>query len=194
MHADRHDLRARFAFFIQALEMIQGARDKFIAGMMLHHHHRYVVALDVIRHRNHLSVIGAYVARLVVDDPNVTSRASFLGAAASLFLQSPIFGVGIGGFAASGLDLYPHNMIAEVAVELGSIGILLFLAWFILALRGAARSPMLVALVVATSVYALFSGSLAGNAEFWMFSALAVAKFPISNNRRTQETLAVEHG
>ena len=134
------------------------------------------------------------VARLVVGDPNVIGRASFLGAALPLFLHSPVFGIGIGGFAATGLDLYPHNMIAEIAVELGVIGIVLFLMWFGLALRGAARSPLLVALVVASAVFSLFSGSLAGNAEFWMLSAFAVSTFPLSTKQRIGQAIHLGHG
>lgn len=129
-----------------------------------------------------------------IADPNVTSRATFLGAAGSLFLKAPLLGVGIGGFAAGGLDLYPHNLIAEIGAELGSIGVLTLIAWVGLALRGAARSPILVALVVATGVYTLFSGSLASNAEFWMFTGLAVAMVPMGRNRVDRTEEAVELG
>ena len=65
-----------------------------------------------------------------------------------MFLDAPLFGAGIGGFAGAGE--YPHNLVAEVAAELGFVGVLLLLLWFGLALRGAARSPVLVALVVST--------------------------------------------
>ena len=71
---------------------------------------------------------------------------------------------------------YPHNLIAEIGAELGLVGLLVLAVWFGFALRWASRSPLLVALVVATGVYALFSGSIASNTEFWMCSALAVAK------------------
>ncbi len=126
---------------------------------------------------------GSRIVAGVVADPNVTSRASFLGASGSLFLRAPMLGIGVGGFSVSGLDVYPHNLIAEVGVELGLTGIIAFLAWLGLALRGAARSPILVALVVGTGVYALFSGSLASNTEFWMFSALAIAMVPVGHQR-----------
>jgi len=126
----------------------------------------------------------------VADDPNTSSRAIDLAATGRLFLQAPVFGVGIGGFASTGLDVYPHNMFAEVVSELGVLGALLLLAWLGLALRGAARSPVAVALVVATAVFALFSGNLAGNAEFWIFSALAVAMLPIHGGAASSDGLA----
>ena len=115
---------------------------------------------------------------LVTNDQNVTSRADFLNAAAADFLSAPVGGIGFGGFAASGLHLYPHNIVAEIAAELGVVGLLGLAAWLALAIRGAAGSPILVALVVGTATFSLFSGSVAGNGEFWMFSALAVAMIP----------------
>ncbi len=124
---------------------------------------------------------------IVATDPNTTSRQLFLVASGQLFLQAPVFGVGFGGFAVSGLDVYPHNVIAETASELGTIGVLLLLAWVILALRGAARSPIMVSLVVATIVFSLFSGNIPGNAEFWLFSALAVAMAPGVRNHAARD-------
>ncbi len=115
----------------------------------------------------------------VLNDPNTEARAGYLRVLGPLFLDAPLFGAGIGGFAAAGAGEYPHNLVAEVAAELGFVGVLLLLFWFGLALRGAARSPVLVTLVVSTSVFSLFSGSLASNPEFWMSTALAVAMSPI---------------
>ena len=133
------------------------------------------------------------LARLA-NDPNTTSRATYLGASLQLFLKAPVLGVGLGGFAATGLDLYPHNLVAEVASELGSLGILVLIVWFGLALRGAARSPILVALVIATATFTLFSGDLAGNGEFWMFSTLAVAMLPIGAMRAQRKVAGVGDG
>jgi O-antigen ligase len=130
------------------------------------------------------------LARLA-NDPNTTSRATYLGASLQLFLKAPVLGVGFGGFAATGLDLYPHNLVAEVASELGSLGMLVLLVWFGMALRGAARSPILVALVIATGTFTLFSGDLAGNGEFWMFSALAVAMLPVGAMRAQRKVSGV---
>jgi O-antigen ligase len=133
------------------------------------------------------------LARLA-SDTNTSSRATYLGAAGRLFLEAPALGIGIGGFAATGLDLYPHNLVAEVASELGSVGIMALLAWLGLALCGAARSPALVALVIGTGTFTLFSGNLAGNAEFWMFSALAVAMLPTGGRDRKPGVEAVGDG
>jgi O-antigen ligase len=115
----------------------------------------------------------------VSDDPNVTGRANFLAATPSLFIASPVVGTGLGGFTVAGfVAQYPHNLPVEIGVELGMLGLLALLAWWLLALRGAVGSPLLVALLVATSVFSLFSGSLASNEAFWLFSGLAVAMVP----------------
>jgi O-antigen ligase len=122
---------------------------------------------------------GTPILATLGSDPNISSRASYLGTAAALFAQSPLLGIGLGGFAATGLDTYPHNMLAEILSELGIVGMLIFIPWVILAIRGAMGSPILMALVATTSVYLLFSGSLASNVEFFMFTALAVARVPL---------------
>jgi O-antigen ligase len=131
--------------------------------------------------------LDTLVAPLFVD-PNVTSRAGYLDASIPLFLGSPIMGIGIGGFESTGLDTYPHNLIAETAVELGLVGMLLLGAWIALALRGGMWSPMLMATVVSTGVFALFSGSLASNPEFWLLSAVAVSVLSV---RRSNEAVAI---
>jgi O-antigen ligase len=133
----------------------------------------------------------ATLINLVTNDRNVTSRAGFLNVAVTDFLSAPVAGIGFGGFAASGLHLYPHNIVAEIAAELGSFGLLALTCWLGLALRGAAGSPILVALVVGTGTFSLFSGSVAGNGEFWMFSALAVAMIPL---RRSADDRPPEPG
>ncbi len=114
---------------------------------------------------------------------DVTSRQAYLGASLPLFAQSPLVGIGIGGFAATGLDTYPHNLFVEVGLELGLLGLIAFGGWLWLAIRGAAGSPVLVALVVGTTVFTLFSGSLGSNTEFWIFTALAVARYPMARRQ-----------
>ena len=126
---------------------------------------------------------GTPILGTLGSDPNISSRASYLGTAATLFAKSPLLGIGLGGFASTGLDTYPHNLLAEIVSELGLVGLFIFIPWLVLAVRGAAGSPITMALVCATSVYFLFSGSLASNVEFFLFSALAVARLPLGRER-----------
>jgi len=124
------------------------------------------------------TVLSSFLA-----EPDVTSRASYISESTRLFQSHPFLGVGFGGFAASGLDTYPHNLVFEIAAELGLLGILLLVPWVAFAVRGAAGSPILMALLVATAIFSLFSGSIASNAEFWLCSAFAVARFPLARAR-----------
>lgn len=119
----------------------------------------------------------------VGNDPNVSARRDYLRAVGPLFVDSPLFGVGLGGFAATGLDDYPHNLPAEIASELGFVGLVLLVGWTVIALRAAAGSPLLVALVVATGAFSVFSGHIGSNNEFWLFTALALA-MPRTNRWR----------
>jgi O-antigen ligase len=115
------------------------------------------------------------IIRPLVEDPNVTSRATFLAASAQLFAEAPLLGIGFGGFASTGLHDYPHNMIAEVAAETGLIGLAALTSWIVLAVIGASRSPLVMGLLVASATGAFFSGHIGSQTEFWMFSALGVA-------------------
>jgi O-antigen ligase len=100
-------------------------------------------------------------------------------------VSSPLIGIGFGGFASTGLHEYPHNLPAEVLVELGLVGAVIVLAWLVLALRGALGSPLMLALVVTTLVFTLFSGSLASQTVFWLYSTLAVAMLAATKARPT---------
>jgi O-antigen ligase len=111
-------------------------------------------------------------------DTNNLSRLTYVTGAAGQFIASPLIGQGFGAFASTGLDLYPHNLIAEVAAELGLLGLLALGAWILIALRASIRSPLLTALIMGTLAFSLVSGSIAGEAEFWFFSALAVGLLP----------------
>ena len=84
-------------------------------------------------------------------------------------------------------------MLFEIAAELGILGVLIVVPWVVFAVLGAAGSPILMALVVATGLFTLFSGSLASNVEFWLCSAFAVARFPLvaAAQRRAPSTRQV---
>ncbi len=130
---------------------------------------------------------GGRVLEEFARDPNITSRAYYYDVAMRIFAANPLGGVGIGGYAALGPGLYPHNMLLEIAAEFGLVGIGLFGAWLVLAIRGTVTSPVLAALLAASLAYTLFSGSIASNAEFWIVSAIGVARaaLPVESVRRT---------
>jgi O-antigen ligase len=110
------------------------------------------------------------------------SRMDFGAEAWQMFREHPFTGVGIGGYntelGAADIErgLYPHNILLELAAEMGIAAVLLFIVLVILAFRG----PMAVLrqtsnafhsshilLLIATTVYllanAMFSGDINDN-------------------------------
>jgi O-antigen ligase len=88
-------------------------------------------------------------------DPTLFRRLSYLRAGADLFAGSPIWGVGPGNFPLyysgaeyrylPGRDPVPrelHNTFADVGVELGLVGFLLFIVLVVVALRSARRASL----------------------------------------------------
>ena len=67
-------------------------------------------------------------------------RLDRFAAAIGLWSQSPLFGHGIGSFSVlagfGDMRAYPHNLILEILAELGLVGLGLFLAMLVYALRG----------------------------------------------------------
>lgn len=106
------------------------------------------------------------------------------------FVASPIGGVGTGGFAATNpSELYPHNLVFEVAAELGLVGLVLVaatLAYALAALRQAwrgddARRPdvaLVAAILVSMLLNSLVSSNLPTNYGLWLAVGLAAGLAP----------------
>lgn len=92
-------------------------------------------------------------ARLSVDLSEDTSSMERLNAyrlAFNAFLSNPLMGIGFGGFGVYGYNLdeniYPHNIILEIAAETGIAGLVLFIAGIVFFFSSALKkisSPML---------------------------------------------------
>ncbi|HEV2746186.1 MAG TPA: O-antigen ligase family protein [Allosphingosinicella sp.] len=108
-------------------------------------------------------------------DPTLYRRVSYLRAGAELFADSPIWGVGPGNFPLyfagpefrflPGREPVPrelHNTYADVAVELGIVGFLLFIALIAIAWRSARRAAGLPGLPGSTgfAIWLALSGLL----------------------------------
>jgi len=116
-------------------------------------------------------------------------RLSYWIAALDLWLRSPIIGHGIGswpilmGFGE--IRSFPHNILLELFVEQGVLGVAAFLAllWCVLRIRGRhrlVRSPfqkrslrsLLLAVWLACFAYAMVHGHLADNRELFAFTGM----------------------
>jgi len=117
-------------------------------------------------------------------DSGGAERSQVAGAAVSLFADHPL-GVGTGGYKALTGYEWPHNLVLEVASELGIQGLAALvglLAGITITLWRAARRPGIgrelvcaASLLVLTLTVSLSSFDLNGNRAFWAACGLALA-------------------
>ena len=118
---------------------------------------------------------------------NSGGRTALWSTAWNAFVTHPLEGLGTGGFAA--LDLpenYPHNLLLEIASELGVIGLvplLLTLGVGFFTITGAIRrgpasdrglTVLVAALLTSAFVNALFSTDIPANYDVWLYLGLGV--------------------
>lgn len=108
-------------------------------------------------------------------DPNFIARVDLFSRAANIFAEYPLGGVGIGGYAVGLIRDYPHNIVLEIASELGLLGLLLWAATVIFMLRATKANQLLRVMFLQGIFYAMFSGDLAVNYEWLLFGIAAVA-------------------
>ena len=104
-------------------------------------------------------------------------RAGFYRAAVALWWRRPLLGYGVGSFGSlyvgmADISIYPHNLILEILVEHGLLGLALFMlavcqGWRALgpvhALRNDPWRMLVLMLFVHAFVNAMFSGDIPGN-------------------------------
>lgn len=109
-------------------------------------------------------------------DGSINARKRGLLLAADMILDHPVAGVGLGGYKQNykGKDTafaieYPHNILVEVAVELGIIGLLIFLFLVFKAGRKMLNYDFrLFAIWLLCFLLALFSGNIADQKIFFI--------------------------
>lgn len=135
------------------------------------------------------SSIGRAISTLLGSGAGLSSngRSELWAKAFTGFAQHPLFGLGTGGFASLNPPLpYPHNLLLEMSVELGVIGLLLvssiivgfarrlFGAWRAMIGRDKVEAATLIALFVMALVNAMFSGAVQDNSELWVWGGIGV--------------------
>ena len=158
------------------------------------------------RRRLVLAAIGgvatAILAAQLVPGQSITRSLSFLtGSGSGLssngrtkawslawnhFLAHPTLGIGTGSyFSISGIDRYPHNLVLEVAVELGLVGLIILGGFLVstgvalsharaLQQRGDLQVAVVIALFTAALVNAMFSGDIQTNSNVWLAAGLGL--------------------
>ncbi len=109
-------------------------------------------------------------------DANYVGRLSLQAGAIEKFTEHPVLGSGLGGITPPATQTFPHNIVLEIAAELGLIGITLWSLAFAASCYAARQHPMLLVMLVQTLGYALISGNLGSNYEYVLvaFTALAI--------------------
>lgn len=112
------------------------------------------------------------------DSKNKEARNYSYEGAFNDFLNSPILG---NHFVGSYDNFYPHNMILEVAMSLGLLGLIIFLGIvgvvirnFVYVLKNSINNEVLPVMMVGFCfiLISMTSGSIISNPEFWIFFTL----------------------
>lgn len=135
------------------------------------------------------STIGRSLSTLVGGANGLSSngRSQLWSQAFGAFAQHPLFGIGTGGFGAlNPTEPYPHNILLEVAVELGIVGALLIVGivvgaaarlvavWRAAEGRDRLDAAVIITLFITALVNALFSGAIEDNREIWVWGGLGL--------------------
>lgn len=130
-------------------------------------------------------------------DTSLTDRVLQLGMAEEMIKDKPLLGIGLGSFGlyAFNADMraYPHNMLMEIFVEQGGIGILLFLLFFgafgILIWKNHFFSPNYLLFIPATClifemINILKSNSIIDNRLFFTLIGILIASHQFYKRKR----------
>jgi O-antigen ligase len=151
-------------------------------------------------------VVAAVLVPLVVPGSAIgRSFSTILGSASGLssngrsllwahayasLVQHPLLGIGTGGFASLNLGYtYPHNILLELGLELGVLGLLAFVTmmagtgarlarmWRETRLNERLEVSLVIALLLTAVVNALFSGALPDNSDIWRWGGIAIGLY-----------------
>jgi O-antigen ligase len=112
------------------------------------------------------------------EDDNYLGRVSLQTQALTSFQAHPFFGVGIGGRTPPVTDEFPHNILIEMASELGIVGLFLWAAAFVYTVYVTRFQPILLVMLVQAFGCALVSGDFGYNFEYIFISIAALAFVP----------------
>jgi O-antigen ligase len=135
-----------------------------------------------------LPTLQRFHTLLTEEEGGQSDRLNFWRRSWHLWLEQPVLGSGVGSWPIRyfGLDVprYPHNLILEVLVEFGLIGLLLLAGIVIVAVRGISvrrlrEDPILMCvamLCINTSFYAMTSSDITQNRNVFATLGLLVMR------------------
>jgi O-antigen ligase len=138
------------------------------------------------------SAIGRSLSTIVGSASGLSSngRSTLWSEAYTAFSQHTVFGIGTGGFAAIDPVLeYPHNILLEVAVELGIIGLLALVTMIVSMMRRVSyvwrktfgyerlEASLIIGLLLMAIVNACFSGAIQDNRDVWIWGGIGIGVY-----------------
>jgi O-antigen ligase len=138
------------------------------------------------------SAIGRSLSTILGSASGLSSNGrSLLWTQAYATLAHHVFlGIGTGGFGALDLGFpYPHNILLEIGLELGALGLLAFAVmlagigirlarlWRETRLGERLEASLLIALLASAVVNAFFSGALPDNRDIWRWGGIAIGMY-----------------
>jgi O-antigen ligase len=145
------------------------------------------------------SAIGRSLSTIVGSASGLSSngRSSLWAAAYAQLAHHALVGIGTGGFGSLHLGLpYPHNILLEIGLELGIVGLLVFAVmagsmtvrltrlWRWTSGEERMTVSLLIALEVSAVVNAFFSGALPDNSDVWKWGGVAVGMYAFQQMTR----------
>ncbi|USB33026.1 O-antigen ligase family protein [Paenibacillus sp. YPG26] len=108
-------------------------------------------------------------------DDNFLGRMDLQIRALESFQEQPFFGSGLGGSTPPVQKEFPHNIIIEMASELGITGLFMWLAAYLFSLWSARAHPVLMVLLIQSLGCALLSGDFGFNYEYMLIAWVSLA-------------------
>jgi O-antigen ligase len=114
---------------------------------------------------------GSVSGAATTGDTSSSARMDLFGLAFTMFQDRPLVGAGTAGFEALSpiyvgpvaADAYPHNAVLQLAAEHGMVGVAVFCAVVVVALRRRLPPGPITASLLALTVFFLLNAMLSGN-------------------------------
>lgn len=111
-------------------------------------------------------------------DDNFLGRMDLQIKAFEVFQEHPFFGSGLGGNTPPVQDEFPHNVIIEMASELGIAGLFMWGLAYLFSLWSARSQPVLMVLLLQSLGCALLSGDFGYNYEYMLIAFVSLVFVP----------------
>ncbi|MEW6506314.1 MAG: O-antigen ligase family protein [Bacteroidota bacterium] len=143
-----------------------------------------IISISYSKNAGRFSGLFELIVEGRTEDGTINSRIEAYRIGLKMFFENPFFGAGFGAFNTNNYEStigtilkYPHNILIELACELGIFG----LAFFILFVRAVMQrlindQPELLAIFIYGTLLAMFSKDIGSNGLVWIFIVCLMRK------------------